>query len=45
MTARTTFFTDGVHPAPEARAIFVQEYWDHLKADPVAQPLAAEVMS
>jgi hypothetical protein len=31
-----SFFTDGVHPAPKARAIFVRKYWDRLRDDPVA---------
>lgn len=32
-----TFFTDGVHPGPNARAIFVEKYWTFLKGDPVAK--------
>ena len=32
-----SYFTDGVHPAPQARAIFAQKYWQHLKADSVAR--------
>ena len=31
-------FTDGVHPAPKAREIFVNKYWDFLRTDPVAGP-------
>lgn len=33
-----TYFTDGVHPAPKARAIFVEKYWEMLSNDPVARP-------
>jgi len=33
-----SYFTDGVHPAPKARDIFVRKYWDFLKSDPVARP-------
>jgi len=33
-----SYFTDGVHPAPKARAFFVEKYWEHLKLDPVAKP-------
>jgi len=33
-----SYFTDGVHPAPKARDIFVRAYWEFLKADPVARP-------
>jgi len=33
-----SFFTDGVHPAPKARDIFVNQYWKFLAADPVARP-------
>lgn len=32
-----SYFTDGVHPSPKARAIFVRKYWEHLKADSVAK--------
>jgi hypothetical protein len=32
-----SYFTDGVHPAPKAREIFVRKYWAHLAADPVAR--------
>jgi hypothetical protein len=32
-----SFFTDGVHPAPKARVIFVEKYWEFLKKDPVAR--------
>jgi hypothetical protein len=31
-------FTDGVHPGREAQAIFVEKYWNHLRADSVAKP-------
>ena len=37
-----SFFTDGVHPAPKARAIFVRKYWDRLRDDPVARPWLLE---
>ncbi len=30
-------FTDGVHPSPKAREVFVEKYFDHLSADPTAQ--------
>jgi len=33
-----SYFTDGVHPAPKAQAIFVEKYWRHLSQDPVARP-------
>jgi hypothetical protein len=29
-------FTDGVHPGPNARAIFVEKYWNFLRADPIS---------
>ncbi len=32
-----SYFTDAVHPAPKARDLFVQKYWEHLKKDSVAQ--------
>jgi hypothetical protein len=32
-----SYFTDGVHPAANARAIFVEKYWNFLRADPIAQ--------
>jgi hypothetical protein len=31
-------FIDGVHPTPATCRIVVEQYWRHLKADPVAQP-------
>ena len=31
-------FTDGVHPGQQAQAIFVEKYWNHLRADSVAKP-------
>ena len=31
-------FSDGVHPAPGAMAIFVEKYWQHLTRDSVAKP-------
>ena len=31
-------FTDGVHPGQPALAIFVEKYWNHLRADSVARP-------
>jgi hypothetical protein len=33
-----TYFTDGVHPGPKARAIFVEKYWGLLRSDAVARP-------
>ena len=33
-----SWFTDGVHPAPKARDVFVNKYWRLLAADPVAAP-------
>jgi hypothetical protein len=33
-----SYFTDGVHPAAEALAIFVEQYWRHLSRDRVARP-------
>ena len=33
-----SYFTDGVHPAPKAREIFVNKYWDQLRADSTARP-------
>ncbi len=33
----STYFTDGVHPASKARAIFVRKYWGFLRSDEVAQ--------
>jgi hypothetical protein len=33
-----SFFTDGVHPAPKAQAIFVEKYWDFLSKESVAKP-------
>lgn len=32
-----SYFTDGVHPAPRALAVFCDKYWQHLAADSVAQ--------
>lgn len=32
-----SYFSDGVHPTPEAQAIFVDKYWRHLNDDSVAQ--------
>jgi hypothetical protein len=32
-----SYFTDGVHPAPKAREIFVRKYMEYLSADPVAR--------
>jgi hypothetical protein len=33
-----SYFSDGVHPAPKAQAIFVEKYWNHLTNDSVAKP-------
>lgn len=33
-----SYFTDGVHPAPKARGIFVDQYLSLLRSDPVARP-------
>jgi hypothetical protein len=33
-----SYFRDGVHPTQATCQIFVEKYWKHLKADPVAQP-------
>ncbi|MCZ7646828.1 MAG: carbon-nitrogen family hydrolase [Planctomycetota bacterium] len=32
-----SYFTDGVHPSPKARQIFVEKYWQFLNADPVSK--------
>jgi hypothetical protein len=32
-----SYFTDGVHPSPKARGIFVEKYWGMLSKDPVAR--------
>jgi len=36
-TWHASYFTDGVHPAPKARAIFIERYWEHLRGDPVTK--------
>lgn len=33
-----SYFTDGVHPAPQALDVFVDKYWEHLTHDSVAKP-------